>query len=236
MPRWVSGILPMQEADRAQERVRVFRPGTDRRTELSLPNRAVREAFGAHQVRAVCRSCNQGWMNQVETEARPALTPMLTGHKTHISAVDSHIVAIWAVKTAMVAEVTDPGTAGYHDADHVWLRERREPPVGTEVWAASQETNDEWSLRYQHVGFLVAPPDRIDDPCNAQMTTLGLGNLVLAVIHAPAGSPPRPPLESLRGAAVKLWPDPHPVSWPPPISLPPHIVWMIAMHFPWLMD
>jgi hypothetical protein len=173
-------------------------------------------------------------MNAVEIEARPGLTAMVTGKAAALSTTECRALAVWGTKTVMIHEATDPDTAGYHRPEHLWLFENREPPTATEVWAGSQPINEEWSLRLEHFGLLVGPPEKMDEPCDTLMTTIGLGQMVMVVIHSPNAYPPRPPFESMGGAMVKLWPLPIPIAWPPADELPLPIVQMIAHHFPWI--
>src|SRR5260370_1115525 len=132
IPRWMTQFLPEQERERGQTRIRVFRPGSERQRELSLPTRTIAERFGDQPVRVVCRPCNHGWMNVVEIEARPGLTAMVTGKAAALSATECRALAVWGTKTVMIHEATDPDTAGYHRPEHLWLFENREPPAATE--------------------------------------------------------------------------------------------------------
>lgn len=54
-------------------------------------------------VRAVCQSCNNGWLGQLEADAKEALTPVLHGRATELSVAAAGRVATWAFKTALVS-------------------------------------------------------------------------------------------------------------------------------------
>lgn len=98
----------------------------------------------------------------------------MTGKVAALSATDCRALAVWGTKTVMIHETTDPDTAGYHQGEHRSLFENWEPSAATEVWAGSQPINEEWSLRLEHFALLVGPPEKMDEPCDTLMTTLGL--------------------------------------------------------------
>src|SRR5438477_2513080 len=55
--------------------------------------------------RAVCRTCNNGWMSGLESLVQPILQPMMRGKPRTLSAEDQLILARWLMKTAMMMEV-----------------------------------------------------------------------------------------------------------------------------------
>ena len=60
------------------------------------------------RVNAVCKPCNEGWMERLETEVRSFLTPMIRdGSETTLSREQQFTLARWALKTAMVFEFTN---------------------------------------------------------------------------------------------------------------------------------
>jgi hypothetical protein len=44
-------------------------------------------------VKAVCPSCNNGWMRDLEEKARPLLTPMIHGDRLKLNHVGQRVVA-----------------------------------------------------------------------------------------------------------------------------------------------
>jgi hypothetical protein len=53
----------------------------------------------------VCEVCNNTWMSQIETAARPILSPaILDFHPLRLGRPEQKIVATWVTKTAMVLE------------------------------------------------------------------------------------------------------------------------------------
>ena len=56
------------------------------------------------KLRVVCRACNNGWMNSLEQEARPFLTPLITGFPVTLDGEAKRIVARWITLKCMVSE------------------------------------------------------------------------------------------------------------------------------------
>lgn len=69
------------------------------------------------RVRAVCATCNNGWMSELENSAKPVLVPLVDGERMTLAADQQTIAAIWAVKTSMVFEHTLGPSAAYWTPD-----------------------------------------------------------------------------------------------------------------------
>jgi hypothetical protein len=100
----------------------------------------------------VCTSCNSGWMEHLETAARPVLEPLLLGASAGTTrALDPDqqaILATWAVKTALLLVL-----GKFRGRDHGWIpvstlqwlhqhHDLRIPPPGTRVWMGGFNTSD----------------------------------------------------------------------------------------------
>lgn len=91
------------------------------------------------KVRAVCKSCNNGWMSDLETAAKDMLFgSAFSGHGRVLSRGGQRTLAGWALKTAMMAEHTNArsrrGIPGV-EYEHLW--EHREPSANVRIWLAS---------------------------------------------------------------------------------------------------
>jgi hypothetical protein len=57
------------------------------------------------QIKCVCgndpKSCNNGWMRQLEEAADPVMTPLILGQSATLSPEDQKIIASWAVLKAV---------------------------------------------------------------------------------------------------------------------------------------
>ena len=94
---------------------------------------------GALRVKLVCCKCNNGWMSDLEGEAKPILTPMMLGEQVTLSASQQHTVARWVTKCAMVFDSVDRGEQFYDGLDRHDFHQRSEPSVNsTNIWLGKQ--------------------------------------------------------------------------------------------------
>src|SRR5262245_17714295 len=58
----------------------------------------------------VCKQCNNGWLSDLENQARPFLTDLMSGQRTlhALSAEERLLLARWAAKTAFVLSNAAP--------------------------------------------------------------------------------------------------------------------------------
>jgi hypothetical protein len=225
-PQWLNGVLPQQQEWRAQERARIFRPGSARRTQLSIPRRRVGKPLTDTQVKVVCRACNNGWMNDIEEQARLCLIPMIRGSSCLIDPRSAASVATWAVKTTMMLEITDLASQAHHTPDYDWVWRERLPPPGTRVWAGLLADTEDWGIRAQHWGLLYGGAN-IDLPCNSHQTTIGLHHVLLVVVGSRVEGFPYPPLGQV-APLIRLWPGPSAIPWPPPVGIDDAGAWFIS--------
>ena len=54
------------------------------------------------QVKTVCGKCNNGWMSDLEAEAKPILEQMFDDKPISLDQKQQEIIARWLMKTAMV--------------------------------------------------------------------------------------------------------------------------------------
>ena len=110
---WSEWLHPMIARDGPNERharqIYSYHPATGER----LVGPAARQG-GIHtiRIRAVCKRCNNGWMNRLEKEVRPTLTAMALG--AAISLTQDRLLAIakWVTMKCLVAE---------HDKPDMWV-------------------------------------------------------------------------------------------------------------------
>jgi hypothetical protein len=179
----------------------------------------------------VCRSCNNGWLADLEREVSPLLAPMSKEFaSTHLDAQRLRLLATWAVKTSFLFErsIRQKHPQRPHDgapgspAELAWLRTNLEPPPKSLVWIACYDCQHRLATTYEPSG---APLFRADGgTMPGFLVTIALGFVVFQVFTVDfvaadlAGAwrawPPIP--EHLRPAIVPIWPDPKPIDWPPP--------------------
>lgn len=228
-PRCLTTTLPAQERWRGQDTAVIILDGS-KPSATSSAHREMREQFNVVTVSRVCRSCNQGWMNDLETAARPVLTPLIDGQ---VAEVDGNVVqdlATWVVKTCLMAELTHPESAATPPEFYRWLFETRTPPPHTRIWAVPIK-GQEWSLRVKHVGILYgdAATTDVSQPYNVHSTTIGLGRVAFCVMGAISSELEFPPLEDIPPLqAVRLWPDPRSFDWERHDPLDDRSAWLLS--------
>jgi len=210
---WPCWITKQFRADRPSE-VSAERLGVTRKWNLYQPKLAVR---------CVCRSCNNGWMSKLETQAQQHLQSILTGQRCRLDSTAQAMVAQWSVKTAMVLEALDPNEKReYAKEDRHRLRSVAAIPTRTSVWlAACAEPSFFMSSKNRHSGLDPQSPAAVS-------TTIVLAHAVLQVFTIRLAEEVRPEtgvtVDVRRGpweqATIRVWPPQSTVvSWPPPIGL-----------------
>ena len=217
-PHWVAEIVTKMMAERTP--FTVVRTGTPDR-ESDIINVVVRR---------VCHPCNTRWLNDIETEARPVLAPLITaavGSHFVLSRNDRELLGLWAFKTALMLDFTFDTPlipARWYSA----FRGLRRPSLGSVVWVAGYGGEE-------HAVFARRQPIRVDpttapgvlvnayeglgqpDRPNGVITTFQAGRVVfqmLALFALPAiklGSSTFDPL------TIRTWPltdKDGPVAWP----------------------
>lgn len=124
LPRWLQEILP------ADEPVVHFREvgGTEMPEWRRKPFR--------EKAKFVCKACNQGWMSELENEAKPVLTPAITRKEVPFAfdLVAQWVAARWAVKTTYVMQASLPLVPPVHP---MLLMLNFKPPPQVTVWIGS---------------------------------------------------------------------------------------------------
>lgn len=106
-------------------------------------------------VKAVCDKCNNGWMSRLEQVIKPVLTPIISGQRTLIEEPALARLALWALKTAVVAMLLSQGdddsSPPVPSRDYVDIYNSRElfqPPMSVLAWVGMYG-NPEPSLSIQ---------------------------------------------------------------------------------------
>ncbi len=90
----------------------------------------------------VCRTCNNGWLSQLEEDARPVLQELMEGAGTIVASTPTQrrIIARWAAKTAFLVANVSPFNHPV-PAGHLWaLDEGGDLPPGVAVYAGQAHT------------------------------------------------------------------------------------------------
>lgn len=186
--------------------------------------------WSAHQanlrIRCVCKTCNNGWMSRLENHVKPIVLGLIEDKLKLIASDEQSILALWAVKNAMVWENLDRDRPRfYHDDERYQLRIDKAKPHRTSVWLA------------KCVGFpgafckareLRGPLPQEMGECHTYATTMAFGSLALQVVssHLPATVPLDTKITTdlkpgpWNDATIRIWPASSQTrAWPPKVSL-----------------
>jgi hypothetical protein len=129
-------------------------------------------------VHCVCSDCNNGWMSDLENDAKPTIERLLSEERFGLGLVAQATVARWAVKTAMVLETFDRTRDPFYDTyERQSLRALCALPSRSWVWIAK--------CVEQPAVLSVAKHLRTSESAGAVhgfVTTMAFGTLALQVI------------------------------------------------------
>jgi len=143
IPKWMAQLKPENVRVKAEWEHRNVRKWTTWKNKVELT------------ARAFCGRCNNGWMSDLENEAKPYLIPMLLGYEVKLPSKAQTIVSIWVMKTTMVMEFTGASTR----AKHFTPLERRTfsvlqtPPSGVLIFLAGYVGRHAFSAQEHHLNF-----------------------------------------------------------------------------------
>lgn len=168
----------------------------------------------------VCRDCNSGWMNDMETAARPYLEPMIRGQKCHIDAAGRQALTAWAAKFAVTARFA------HINPDHIetqWTQSlftNHMPPANWRVWAAHYVGGRPlWYSGHDMGSDLGQGVPVLFD--HGVLATLVTGYCTLQVLGIDSVAPVGPEVDGIHS----LWPPPgHGIDWPHPGRLDDSVI------------
>jgi hypothetical protein len=207
-PLWLLGRFPVPRGAKAS----LQRGGTAPKTWT--------HAGHGHKVRFVCADCNNGWMSDLETQAKPILEPLLAGKKTEVTRLEQHVLSRWSIKMAMVWEaVRADGQPFYTREECAALRSGQGLPTRTGVWMA---TCLELPGIYCEASHLTESPMRLPSEASMYVSTFAFGNFAIQVAtgRAPAHiqADVKMSVSEHSGAwaetALRIWPAGETTAWP----------------------
>lgn len=171
------------------------------------------------KVKRVCARCNNGWLADLEEKAKPLLTRPIQGNPKTFHFAEVGIVASWAYKTCILADLA--GTKLLGPLGFRWLYERRRPPKGVVVTMAVNG-----GPRFPQYGVSVPAHYTIETgqgekhDLDSYLLTIGIGHLVFQVFgHHMKQVVDLVPKDWKRDYCRIIWPPPGSVRWPPPKAL-----------------
>lgn len=173
---WMAPLLPRSPA--YEEFVILRRP--DREPEF--PRLSKRPAdIATKKIRAVCAVCNNGWMERIESAARPFLTPMIEGFSVALDPFAQLKVAKWIALKMIVSEYAFPGSSATPERYRKAFMDSGQIPPQFRIYAGQLASPQ---LGFYRNGFTVSapgePPPALDGVVkNMQQGSLAVGRLFI---------------------------------------------------------
>ncbi len=181
---------------------------------------------GDFKLKRVCSTCNNGWMSELETEAKPILGPIVQDLSIQLDLEDQTKIARWAFKTAIVLEGTKERSMkryfesglgpGLRTSGHILGRTMIWIGRSSESGLYARASDIQYNLGGQNLS------------AEATVTTMVVGHVVFQVVSAvfPAekdaeavGIPLH--IDDWGRVLATIWPASRVFTWPPAESIGP---------------
>jgi hypothetical protein len=166
----------------------------------------------------VCDDCNHGWMHDLEDEAIPILAGPILGHPAEFSESDQRVMARWAVKTALLLELSLRVVRGVGHAPagaFDFLRQHGEPPPGHRVWIGAVKAKRTWP-GWTSSSTVMVGPSEADMVPQGYLAAFLVGHLLFQVFGPNLGTDHNIELGVIPDRVLRpIWPISLPViRWP----------------------
>ena len=140
------------------------------------------QVFGNFKPKGVCSTCNNGWMSELETEAKPTLGPIVQDLSIQLDLEDQTKIARWAFKTTIVLEGTkERGMKRYFESGlGPGLRTSGHILGRTMIWIGRSSESGLYA-RASDIGYNL---DGRHLSAVATVTTMVVGQVVFQVVSA----------------------------------------------------
>jgi hypothetical protein len=183
--------------------------------EVLLPN-------PEQKTRAVCETCNNGWMHKLEEANIPLIGNLMQDVAFSLSGSQQYQVATWAVKMSMIGDFLARSHRPffYDQAEREQLRFATTLPAHTSVWVARYAFPD-------HIGFWGTDAWNLDKTVHAFITTVLVGHLAVQAVTLQCPTEwdqtklevnPKPGPRPWTQMITDIWPAKNSAQWPPAFS------------------
>jgi hypothetical protein len=176
--------------------------------------------------RTVCKSCNNGWMSDLEHDTQPILKPLIFGQAKTLSEDDQLILTSWLMKTSMMLEFLPDSTSNFfNQTDREQFCQTSSIPPNTRMflarWAPSHV-----EMKTRNYCISGKAPNDFGD-FMAFITTLALGHVILQLFSVKITPLPEGNVPVLgialqhygHSADVQIWPVASIGHFPPPLRI-----------------
>lgn len=212
-PEWAAEILPNFPINQREERLYTF---TQLTTLKEPPKILTRPGYAkTKKIRAVCASCNNGWMSILETSVRPILTPLIKGEPFTFNDSSAKILAQWIALKVMVGEHNQPDEMVTKLPERETFKSSLEIPPGLKIWIAKCGVGG-WETSYvRHAATVSRTPTPLPEHRfkNIHTVTFGIGNLMIHVFHSTVANLDNH-FDISHPGIVQLYPFKSEIMWP----------------------
>lgn len=170
------------------------------------------------QVKGPCEPCNTGWMEGIESETRPVLTPLIQHESRTLDPCDQEALSRWATIRVMMALLGHPaGKRGTISSERYHrFYEAGELP-NCQIWVAQRNGQGPWPADYVYNElFLTLAESPEPAAANAYVTAFAVGHVAFVYWGSQFKQGPTVEIgENLRPYLLPIWPDVSAVRWPP---------------------
>lgn len=185
---WIKSLLP---EDAKYHEFRATYSGSEPKI-IRESSRTRGGTTGSKKIKAVCTTCNTGWMSRIETEVKPILSALISGKPLLLTEEYQLILATWISLKLLIAE---HNIFDGHPSDPIFSQEVRnefittkKTPYGFRIWIASH-SSAAWQTRYFvqtgtfNYSTSSVPVTTKDRPKrNVQIFSWGIGSIVIYAI------------------------------------------------------
>lgn len=140
------------------------------------------------KLRVVCKSCNNGWMSQLEERVKPILVAILENKSITIKKDDLLFLSKWVAMKVIVAEQSEDGTQVTPDSDRDEFFQSGKIPDYFRVYIGLQETEHTSGYLRHSLTFSITkdgPTPSLDGlQRNTQTVSFIIGPLFIFVVAA----------------------------------------------------
>jgi len=130
----------------------------------------------------VCGACNNGWMSDLQTAAKPLIAQLLSGKWREFSREEQETLAAWATMFTMVIEYVDPGTVAISQEHRSEFCKTSQPPALFKVWIGRLLPGTRHHGAFYHQSMAVYLDG--EPAPNIQTTVIACDGLLLLVASA----------------------------------------------------
>jgi hypothetical protein len=213
-PKWLRSVVEGGEGE-MHERSRIHTTADGE----TVSHLTWNEAPIDWEVSGPCEPCNRGWMEEIEKEAAPILTPLIQHQEgIDLGPVEKETLARWATLRVLVGQHGHPRDrrrAIPPDRYHRFYESREMP--NCQAWMARRNGEGPWPTDYHHRELFIHLVGRPDPTTpNAYLTSFAVGHVAFVFWGSSFKQGPTVDVgENLRTYLLPLWPDIDPILWPP---------------------